>query len=130
MHELSVARHILEAIRDLRDGQGNPPCRVIVQAGEFNHLSTPALCFAFDNSRPLYDLPDCELSVERIAPELTCDECGLKRPFQPETGFACPCGSSRVQITRGRELLIDRVEFPDPGDRPPLPPETSSTDNG
>lgn len=113
MHELSVARHILEEISKLRDDSGNLPCKVVVLAGEFTHLSSPALQFAFDHSRTLYSLEQCELHVERIPPELTCDSCGLKRQFKPEQGFTCPCGSTQVQITQGRELLIDRVEFPD-----------------
>lgn len=113
MHELSVARHILDAIKELHDDAGNLPCKVVVHAGEFTHLSPPALQFAFDNSRTLYSLDHCELIVERISPELTCDSCGLTRPFNAAGGFTCSCGSPQVQITKGRELLIDRVEFPE-----------------
>jgi hydrogenase nickel incorporation protein HypA/HybF len=110
MHEMSIVRHILDAVKEFKDENGKPPVIVKVQIGEFSHVSERALDFAWLNSRVLYQMDDTKLDIIRVSAELRCRECNTL--FTPKTyELKCVCGSGNVEVTKGQEMILDSVIF-------------------
>ena len=55
------------------------------------------------------------LDIDHVPGELTCDDCGARTVLQ-EMRVACgACGSSRVTVTGGEELLVTSIELAEAG---------------
>ena len=84
-----------------------------LKVGKMSTAVPDSLSFYFEYLRQGTQLEKASLEIEEIPVEARCRKCG--KAFQVEgVAFSCPeCGSCVIDITAGRELLVDSVEVED-----------------
>lgn len=110
MHERSLVRALLRQVQKLADE--NSGCRIVsirVRVGEFSGVEPDLLCSAYDDLVQETALRGAELKMERVPLEAVCDPCGNQ--FRIERfHFQCDkCGSPRLSLRGGEELLLESV---------------------
>ncbi|WP_424862555.1 hydrogenase maturation nickel metallochaperone HypA [Streptomyces sp. MMS24-I29] len=103
MHELSITQGIVEAVCERADGR--PVRAVRVRVGILTAVVPEAMRFCFDLTTAGTAAEDALLEIDHVPGRAHCRAC--------ETDFLlndlvllCPCGSSDVDVTSGRELQI------------------------
>jgi hydrogenase nickel incorporation protein HypA/HybF len=115
MHEQSLIRALLRQVVDV--AAKNPGSRVVsvrVQIGEFSGVELELLSSAYDDLVQDTSLRGAKLDMERVPLEAVCEQCGHK--FRVERfRFECnQCGSLRLTLRGGEELLLDSVTLEEP----------------
>ena len=91
---------------------------VKLKKGELRILSDAALENAFEILRSGTRLEEARLQIETVPTSVRCDGCGFSGPAAhlDEEGLhvsipvlSCPHCGGRVEVTSGRELLVDSV---------------------
>lgn len=114
MHELSVARNILEILfarmEQLEKGASAQSIQVTV--GEFRNVDPQSLTFAFDSLKLLYPgCGTCELVLLEQPASAICAGDGqhIYRP-QYDSVFRCTeCGAGISSLRSGEELLVTGI---------------------
>jgi hydrogenase nickel incorporation protein HypA/HybF len=134
MHELSIAMALVEDVEralfrdaaatstDDADATGAAQPKtffpgavslVRVRIGKLSGVDAEALKQAFPVAAENTCCNAAQLAVTEIETQATCHACGAE--FMPEFGFCVctECDSTDVEITGGRELLLESVELND-----------------
>ncbi len=112
MHEQSLVRALLRQVQHVADE--NPGARVLsirVRIGDFSGVEPDLLCSAYDDLVQNTPLRGAELKMKRVPLEAICDQC--ENRFRIERfHFQCDkCGSARLALCGGEELLLESVTF-------------------
>jgi hydrogenase nickel incorporation protein HypA/HybF len=110
MHERSLVKSLLRQVENLAAGHpGSHIVSIRVQIGEFSGVEPSLLAHAYDDLVIETPLRGAALSLEQIPLEAVCDECGCH--FRIERfNFQCnKCGSVRLTVCGGEEMLLDSV---------------------
>ena len=112
MHERSLVKALIRQVEDL--AREHPDSRVLsirVRIGEFSGVEADLLAGAYDDLVPDTPLCGARLSIEKVPLEAVCEQCGNKFQIQ-RFHFVCgKCGSLRLTLHGGEELLLDSVTF-------------------
>ena len=127
MHEVATSQSLADAV--LREAQARNATRVLnveVEVGELSFLEPEqigywaGICFQGTIAE------GAELDIKLIQPLVACEECGYTGQIRLEEHpayhfrlpvFQCPdCGSSRIEVKRGRGCTLRRVEMEVPGE--------------
>jgi hydrogenase nickel incorporation protein HypA/HybF len=112
MHEASIAQSVIDAVErriasGLIDGR---VCGVFLRVGRLTAVVPENLTFMFGVLKAGTALEGAELAIEEVPVRGVCRACGAESEFE-SICFLCPgCGSPDVDLTSGRELVIDAVE--------------------
>lgn len=112
MHELSIAKSVLEAVRaELAQRPGTRLHKVGLRVGELSGVNSDALSFTFEVLVKGTDLESVGLEIERIPRRQLCCEC--KNVFAVENyDLTCPnCGGPRTECVGGQELEFAYLEL-------------------
>jgi hydrogenase nickel incorporation protein HypA/HybF len=112
MHEASIAQNIIEDIgKRIESGEINGRVRTIyVYVGRLTTVVPDNLRFLFDVLAEDSVLAGASLAIEHIPVRIRCSDCGTEAELD-DIDFHCPrCGSDRVDMISGRELVIESVE--------------------
>jgi len=118
MHELAVVNSLVEQLNAevQRLGVGGRVTRVHLRLGALTTFVGAAMTFYFDALVKDTPLAGARLEVEEVAVAGTCRGCGAAVTVDAPP-FACAtCGSPELELTSGRELVIDAIEVRDGGD--------------
>ena len=111
MHELAIARSILDIIAEEARAQGF--CRVTkirLAIGALATVEPDALTFGFEAVSRGTEADGAALDIERPPGRGRCARCGERWALR-ERGEACPaCGGYRVLVTGGDELRVIDLE--------------------
>jgi hydrogenase nickel incorporation protein HypA/HybF len=112
MHERSLVRALLRQVEGIAEQHaGDRVVSIRVRIGEFAGVEPDLLITAFDDL--VQDTPLCgaALDLQRVPLTAVCDQCGHQ--FRVERfNFQCDrCGSLRLSLRGGEELLLDSVTF-------------------
>ena len=113
MHELSLCQSIGTIVR--QHAAERQVQVVHLTVGQLRQVvpETLVYCWSIVNEGTV-----CEgsvLDIDHVPGELTCDDCGERTVLQ-EMRVACgACGSSRVTVTGGEELLVTSIELAEAG---------------
>ena len=110
MHEQSLVRALLRQVQAVADEQS--ASRVVsirVRLGEMSGVEPELVTSAYDELVQVTPLFGATLSLEQVPLEATCDQCG--NTFRIERfHFQCDkCGSLRLSLRGGEELLLESV---------------------
>ncbi|HEY6067782.1 MAG TPA: hydrogenase maturation nickel metallochaperone HypA [Gaiellaceae bacterium] len=109
MHELALAKSIA-AIAEAH-GRGGRVEKVEVKVGHLRQVSPSALAFGFELVVKGTDLEGAELAIEQVPVRIACRACGDETALV-DLPLTCPaCGSAKVDIAGGDELLVEAVEL-------------------
>lgn len=111
MHGLSAARNLIDAAKTTAAGRGLVRVtKLVVSVGEVFEVDAREvrLCFnLLKKGDPV--MGSCRLTIEPRAARFCCDSCG--QTFGLESSGRCPgCGSSRISLVDGNEILLLSVE--------------------
>jgi hydrogenase nickel incorporation protein HypA/HybF len=110
MHERSLVKALLRQVEDVAAEHPGSHIRSIrVRIGEFSGVEPDLLASAYNDLVQDTQLSDATLDLERAKLEGVCDQCG--NCFRIEHfDFQCVrCGSLRVTVRGGEELLLESV---------------------
>jgi len=115
VHEAAIAQGIIDEVLRLRDegAWSGRLVRINLRVGKLTATVPDYLSFCFQALSSEGPLAGVELAWEHVPVAGQCKGCGQSSEFS-DIGFLCPsCGSFQVEITQGRELLIDSLEVDD-----------------
>jgi len=110
MHERSLVRALLRQVEGLAaEHPENRVVQVRIRVGEFSGVEPDLLAMAYDDLVCETQFRGAVLAMERVPLEATCDSCG--QAFRIERfQFQCnACGSLRLSLQGGEELLLESV---------------------
>lgn len=111
MHEMSITKSMLEAVREEMDRNGMALLRNIkIRVGELTAVEPEALRFCFEASTKGTPMQGAALEIEEVPLTGKCLACGTV--FRIE-GFrsSCPsCGAREIERLTGTELDIVSIE--------------------
>jgi hydrogenase nickel incorporation protein HypA/HybF len=113
MHELSVARDLVDLISHELAGQG--PVRVVsvrLRMGRLAGVVAQALRFAYDAATDGTQLDGSTLKIEEVSVGVFCARCDAERELNDVARLICPeCGDPTPEVVRGRELEVTSIEI-------------------
>jgi hydrogenase nickel incorporation protein HypA/HybF len=110
MHERSLVKALLRQVEAIADQHSTSRVSSIhIRVGEFSGVEADLLSSAYDDLVQDSRLCGASLRVERVPLEAVCQQCG--RTFRVERfQFHCEkCGSLRLTLRGGEEILLDSV---------------------
>jgi len=108
MHELSVTQNVLNIA--LKNAGERKVKQVNLVIGQFSSIVDDSVQFYWDIITKDTSAEGSLLHFERIAGEMTCQDCG--RVFHPtDETFDCPsCSSPSVRISKGEEFQVESID--------------------
>lgn len=118
MHELGIMTGVMESARTAAEDAGALRLLgVTLSVGEMTEAIEDALQFAFEalcEGDPFFE--GAQLTVNMVAPESRCLECGAVFTHDRFHMFCPACDSFATELLHGRELQIDSIEVDLPDD--------------
>lgn len=112
MHELSIARAILDVVE--READGRRVHRVGVVVGDLRQVVPSALTFGFEVATDGTVAEGAELELEQVPAAGICRECGAETEMEGFPLSCADCGGFDMQVTRGEELRVDWLDLEEP----------------
>jgi hydrogenase nickel incorporation protein HypA/HybF len=115
MHELSICQAVLQQVLGLVP----PPdatmiSRITLRIGPLAGVEPDQLRLAFPLVAAGTSCADATIEIEPIAVEIRCRMCGQAAQVRANRLLCPACGSWQVNLLRGDEMLLARVEFHGP----------------
>jgi hydrogenase nickel incorporation protein HypA/HybF len=117
MHELSLAVSVVDYLKNLAKEQGLRRIdAVFLEVGELTHVDPRQLRESFKIASQGTVAEGSKVYVKRRSLSLKCAKCGreskinLKEAITDYSLKCSSCGSTDVEIDKGRELLLKRVK--------------------
>ena len=110
MHERSLVKALLRQVEDLAaEHPGSHVVSIRVRIGEFSGVEPELLASAYHDLVSDTPLHGAVLDLEQVPLEAVCEQCGSQ--FRIERfNFQCDiCGSIKLTIRGGEEMLLDSV---------------------
>ena len=122
MHEASIAQSIVQTV--LREAEKQNAVRVVsveIEIGDLTFLGIDQVAFWVETGFEETIAEKANVVFKRVKGIVRCKECGYEGNIKIEEDpayhlnlptFACPkCGSTKIEITEGREALIRRIKI-------------------
>ena len=111
MHELSIARHIVEIVsEELGDFPGGRVSSVKVRIGEASGVDPGQLRFAFPVAAEGTALEGSDIEIETVPLAFRCRACN-HAPLETGTAVCPRCRSGDIELASGTELEIASFEL-------------------
>jgi len=122
MHELSISQSIAKTVLEKASEQkAKNILSVEIELGELTFLNPEQVEFWLDEIFKKTPAKDAKIQIRKIHPQMKCENCQWQGkinarddPFYHTYFFnpRCPqCGSSALEIKKGRECLIRRISM-------------------
>jgi hydrogenase nickel incorporation protein HypA/HybF len=111
MHELSVTQELLRlALRQAAAAGASRVTALSVAIGELSTFSEDAIDFCWEHTSAGTLCDGATIHFHRTDAELTCRDCGQVHAWQGEPRPCPHCGSLRLEISAGDDLLLESIE--------------------
>ena len=112
MHELSLVAAVFEVLEEqAREHGAARVTAVVLKVGAMAGVVPDLLESAFDTYKKGTLAEAARLEIVVVPVRLRCPDCGGEA-VREDTDFSCACcGSRRVEIVEGRDLVVERVEL-------------------
>ena len=111
MHEMAICRNILEIIEDQARAKDFARVRRIsVEIGPLAGVEVEALRFGFDVVTRGSVADGAVLDIIRPEARATCRDCGANSVIEQRYDPCPQCGSHRLDIISGAEMLVKELE--------------------
>lgn len=114
MHELGIAKNILEIVRQsVPENRVNAVRCVRIRVGQLSGVMPESLDFCFSVIVNETSMQRARLDIVQVPIVSLCKDCS--RRFQIEdSAFFCPeCQSTNLELISGRELEVAEIELSD-----------------
>jgi hydrogenase nickel incorporation protein HypA/HybF len=114
MHELPITEGILKIATDAAGGR--PITTIHLVVGELSSIVDDSVQFYFDMLSKGTAAEGAVLDFQRRPATIMCWDCSRSFEARAPLPPVCPhCGSTRLQVTGGRELRVESIEVDDHG---------------
>lgn len=112
MHELTLARSLIELVDDYAGQQGGRQVRRIhVRLGQLSAM-TRALYFCFGSASRGTSCEGALLDIEEVPLTVRCGHCNAVKAPSGRYNFRCPdCGMPTPEVVTGREMQLTAIEL-------------------
>ena len=112
MHELSLVASVFDLLEDkAREHGGARVTAVVLKVGVLSGVVPDLLESAFEAYKKGTLAESARLEIAAVPVRLRCPDCGGDT-VREDADFSCAaCGSRRVEIVEGRELVVERIEL-------------------
>jgi hydrogenase nickel incorporation protein HypA/HybF len=112
VHELSLIASVFDVLEEqAREHGASRVTRVFLKVGTMSGVVPDLLVSAFDLYKKGTLAETARLDIVVVPVKLRCPDCGGEA-VREDTDFSCAaCGSRRVEIVEGRELIVERIEL-------------------
>ncbi len=119
MHELGIARNILEIVRQSVPDNRFPSVKWIrIRIGQLSGIVPDSLEFCLRALLSETDMQQADLIMEKVPMVSLCKDCGHQFTVE-DFAFTCPsCNSVNLELLSGRELEIVDIELADDSIQP------------
>jgi len=112
MHELAICQSLLTEVAKVAAAHGvSRVTRVSIVIGPLSGVEVPQLVRAFDLARLGTVAEAAALAVENSPVVVWCDICERASPVPANALLCGGCGTWKVSLKSGDELLLKRVEL-------------------
>lgn len=108
MHELSIARSLVELATEAADGRRI--VRVTVEIGALSGVMTDALAFCLPEVARGTRAEGASFDIHPLAASAKCHACGSEFPM-PDLLARCSCGGRDFTLLAGEELNLKTIEI-------------------
>ena len=108
MHELSVARAIVDAA--VRHADGRRVTSVHLRVGALRQVVPESLAFYVDLVARGTPCEGARLEVDAVAAALRCEACDAEWELATAAFRCAACGSGDVHVEAGEELEVESIE--------------------
>ena len=111
MHEMSIARNIVEIVEDtMRDEPGARVERVTVRVGRMVAVAPDSLTFCYDAITAGTALAGSTLAIQEIPASVRCNTC-QQVSIVEDFVFRCGhCGGASLTGLSGNEMVVENIE--------------------
>ncbi|MBN2542691.1 hydrogenase maturation nickel metallochaperone HypA [bacterium] len=111
MHEMSIAENIIRVAEDNIPDGDYVVTEIKLKIGKLSGVVPEALSFSFEIITQNTPFEETVLTIESIPAVGHCEDCDNE--FEIDTiSFICPkCGSTKVKLVSGREMLVNSIEI-------------------
>lgn len=112
MHELSLVASVFEVLEDeARKHGARCVSRVVLRVGVMSGVVPDLLASAFETYKKGTIADSARLEIVPVPVKLRCPDCGGEA-VREDTDFSCTaCGSRRVEIVEGRDLMVGTIDL-------------------
>jgi len=112
VHELSLVASVFDLLEDkAREHGGARVTAVVLKVGVLSGVVPDLLESAFEAYKKGTLAESARLEIAAVPVRLRCPDCGGDT-VREDADFSCAaCGSRRVEIVEGRELVVERIEL-------------------
>jgi hydrogenase nickel incorporation protein HypA/HybF len=112
VHELSLCQSLLREVRRVADTHGSTEVTaVVVAAGPLSGVEPPLLRQAFSIARAGTVAENATLEIEEMPVTVWCESCATETNAAANALLCGRCGTWKVELRSGNELLLKRVEL-------------------
>jgi hydrogenase nickel incorporation protein HypA/HybF len=112
MHELSVCESLLKQVRATAEAnQASSVGQITVRLGPLSGVEADLLAQAFTIARNGPMTESATLVIEPQPVRIRCKDCGNENDAATNRLLCSACGSYRVELISGDELLLAKVEL-------------------
>ena len=116
MHELSIARSVLEIVRQtIPENDWKDVQTVRLKIGDVSGVVPESLDFSFSAIASDTPFVNAKLEIERVPFSLHCNKCGRQSTNYSGLIVCQYCTSMDTTILSGTELLVSEIELADHG---------------
>lgn len=112
MHELSLVASVFDILEEkAREHGASRVTKIVLKVGVMSGVVPDLLESAFDSYKKGTLAEEARLEIVRVPVKLRCPDCGGETARE-DTDFSCAaCGSRRVGIVAGREIVVETIEL-------------------
>jgi hydrogenase nickel incorporation protein HypA/HybF len=112
VHELSLIASVFDVLEEkAKEHDAARVSGVVLKVGVMSGVVPDLLESAFETYKKGTLAEGARLTIVLVPVKLRCPDCGGEA-VREDTDFSCAaCGSRRVEIVEGRELVVERIEL-------------------
>jgi len=112
VHELSLIASVFDVLEEeARKHGARRVTAVVLKVGVMSGVVPDLLEAAFETYKKETIADTARLEIVLVPVRLRCPDCGGEA-VREDTDFSCAgCGSRRVEIVEGREIVVERIEL-------------------
>ena len=112
MHEVSIAEEIKDIVREkLKEHKAKKVTKIGLIIGEMTSIVPDALTFAFESVGRGTPMEHAEINMEHVKLKAKCTNCSKQFKVKDFEYVCSFCGSTRVKVTQGKEMIIKTIEM-------------------
>lgn len=117
MHELSVCQSLLGEVERVAAQHGaSDVARIVIAVGPLSGVEPELLDRAFAIARTGTVAASAQLNIETAPVKVWCELCDAETQAAPNSLLCGHCGTWKVQLRSGDELVLKRLELSGPAE--------------